>query len=103
MFDRELFEVVRISKSAVKLNDCPGMHLFPVPPLKMLMLVLSTAATRTSLAVHWSVWVAPLAVNSFCKQFCADAGAAMTAIAKTVQQATKSVFPLLKFIPFLLF
>src|SRR5260370_18368681 len=82
MFDRELFEVVRISKSAVKLNICPARHLFPTPPTTFTFL---TAAMLTSFAVHTAL-PPPPAVNSSCKQLpWRNASAARMAIASSAK------------------
>src|SRR6266536_6551097 len=81
MFERVLFAVVTTSKSAIKLKGCPARHLFPTPPMTWTFL---TAASCTSFAVHCSL-PPPLAVYSSCKQFCANAGAAMMAIARTAK------------------
>src|SRR5438094_7617722 len=111
MFDRELVELVTISKSAIKLKLVPWSHVVFGVPSRFLMLVAS--ATRTSLAVQFSASddavdpaAAPFAMlYSFCKQVCANAGAASVSVpsklkAKAVHQHRKSLFPFLKLIYF---
>src|SRR6266849_2634582 len=89
MFDRELVELVTISKSARKLKVVPWKHVVSGLPARSLTPL--TAATLTSLAVQFSAsdWLvdpagAPLKMlYSFCKQFCANAGGARMAIASS--------------------
>src|SRR5437879_10491452 len=109
MFDRELVELVTISKSAIKLKLVPWSHVVFGVPSRFLMLVAS--ATRTSLAVQFSASddavdpaAAPFAMlYSFCKQVCADAGAARVSVAnklkaRAVHQNRKSFLPFLTLI-----
>src|SRR5438874_2031710 len=111
MFERELVEVVTISKSAIKLKCVPWKQVVSGLPLRSLM--LTTFATLTSLAVQFSASdcavdpaAAPFAMlYSFCKQllFCANAGAASVSVpsklkAKAVHQHRKSLLPFLKLI-----
>src|SRR6266581_5113228 len=113
MLERELVELVTISKSAIKLKCVPWKQVVSGLPLRSLM--LTTFATLTSLAVQFSASdcavdpaAAPFAMlYSFCKQllFCANAGAASVSVpsklqANTVHQNAKSLFPLLKLIVF---
>src|SRR5258708_2448519 len=83
MFERELVELVTISKSARKLNVVPWKHVVSGLPLRSLTLV--TCATLTSLAVQFSFCLFPVALNSSCKQVCANAGAARTATASSAK------------------
>ena len=108
MLERELVELVTISKSAIKLKCVPWKHVVSGLPLRSL--TPTTFATLTSLAVQFSASdcavdpaAAPFAMlYSFCKQllFCANAGAARTAIASTVQQNHKGFVPLLELMVF---
>src|SRR5262245_29721139 len=62
----------------------------------------SAWAILTSLAVQFSFWWNPAALNSSCKQFCANASGANVVRAKSEQQNSKSDVLLLKSIFFLL-
>src|SRR5207247_2217394 len=112
MFSRGLSELVTISKSAIKVNLAPWMQDVSVAPVRG-SLMLVTSAILTSLAVQFSASdeaVDPAAapfpmLYSFCKQVCANAGAASVSVpsklkAKAVHQHRKSLFPFLKLIYF---
>src|SRR6266498_1794635 len=82
MFERELEELVTISKSAIKLKVEPPTQLVSGAPLRSLMLV--TFAILTSLAVQFSFCLFTTLYSS-CKQVCANAGAASMAIASSAK------------------
>src|SRR5712671_5729786 len=98
MFDRELVELVTISKSAIKSKVAPSMHVVRGAPLRSLM--LTACATRTSLAVQFSFCLATLLYSS-CKQVLpANAGTARMASASNtqinetlLQHVRKLIFP----------
>src|SRR6266478_9016547 len=85
ILERAFFEVVRISKSATKVNCAPWTQLFPVPPLMIVVPV--TAATLTSLAVQLRVTPGVLLNESYssCIQVWPNAGAARMAIASSAK------------------
>src|SRR6266403_1783638 len=83
MFERELVELVTISKSAIKSNVAPWMHVVSGLPLRSLMLTAS--ATLTSFAVQFNFCLATLLYSS-CKQVLpANAGAARMTIASSAK------------------
>ena|SRR5438270_1461137 len=100
MFERELVELVTISKSARKLKLDPSKQVACGLPFRSRTFV--TCATLTSLAVQFSaseLLVEPAAaplkmLYSFCKQLppCADAGRAIMAMASNAIQRTTNRF-----------
>src|SRR5437879_7509168 len=83
MFSRAWLEVVRISKSARKLNVEPPMQDDSVAPVRGSRMFV-TFAILTSLAVQFSFCFCTR-LYSFCKQVCADADAARMAIASSAK------------------
>jgi hypothetical protein len=88
MFERAFFDVVRIVKSATKVNGAPWTQLFPVPPLMIVVPV--TAATLTSLAVQLRVTPGVLLNASYAswiqRLFWPNAGAAVMATASSATE-----------------
>src|SRR5215470_678923 len=83
MFSRAWLEVVRISKSAMKLNFEPATQESSVAPVSG-SLMLVTFAILTSLAVQFSFCLFTV-LYSFCKQVCAKAGTARMAITSSAK------------------
>src|SRR5579864_3538605 len=83
MFSRDWDEVVLISKSAIKLNVPPSMHVVILLPERSVMLAIP--AILTSLAVQFSFCFCTRLYSS-CKQSCdANAGTARMAIASSTK------------------